>query len=137
MLRQRLMARCDVRLLASALILGCAQSRVPEFHEIGRFHAPNMHTLYPDVTHFVVAPRSVLADRKAVLDYSRRACAEDVQVCLVLYWTDPTKAAVSFPIRPNEAQAMMASYHRNRSTGRDGLQCYNFGSAAERCESTR
>jgi hypothetical protein len=93
-----------------------------------------MHTLYPDVTYFVVASSSVLSDRSAILDYSRHVCAENVPVCLVLYWADETKAAVSFPINDGEASAIVASYNRNRSTGNDGLQCYNFGSSAERCQ---
>lgn len=120
-------------LLLCALVVGCARSNTGEFHEVGRFHSPNMHELYPDVTHFVVAPESVMRDRTRVLAYSRRRCAGDPQVCFVLYWTDASHAASGFPIGDREASAIVASYRRNHSTGADGFNCYNFGSPPERC----
>lgn len=126
-------AALSLRFLALALAAGCSQSHVTGFREIGRFHAPNTHTLYPDVTYFVVAPDSVLSDRNAVLGYSHDVCAEDLQVCLVLFWTDQGRAAASFPIEDREAEAIMASYNRNRSTGSEGFLCYNFGSSEESC----
>lgn len=91
-----------------------------------------MHSLYPTVTHFVVAPESVMGDRSVVLAYSRRTCAQEL-VCFVLFWTDASKAARSFGITDSEAGALVASYTRNRSSGREGFQCYNFGSPAEHC----
>ena len=120
-------------LVSVALTMGCARSNVARFHEVGRFHTPNMHSLYPGVTHFTVAPESVMADRSAVLTYARRTCADDE--CFVLFWTDTSKAASGFPITDREADAMVASYHRNRSGGNDGFQCYNFGLLRERCSS--
>ena len=115
--------------------MGCAGPNIAGFHEHGRFRAPNMHSLYPGVTHFTVAPEPVMTDRSAVLAYSRRTCAEDEQVCFVLFWTDASSAASGFPITDREAEAMVASYYRNRSAGNDGFQCYNFGSPGERCSS--
>ena len=43
--------------LALALAASCSARNVARFHELGKFHAPNMHTLYPGVTHFVIASR--------------------------------------------------------------------------------
>ena len=105
---------------------------VNEFHEVGRFHTPNIHALYPSAAYFVVAPETVMRDRSVVLSYSRSACAEE-QVCFVHFWTDESKAASGFPITDSEAVAMVAIYNHNRSTGSDGFQCYNFGRPAERC----
>src|SRR5690242_17346255 len=120
MRRVRPMARSFIRVLPVALAIGCSRAHVAGFREVGRFVSPNMHALYPDVTHFVAASSSVLSDRGAVLDYSRHACADDdVPVCFVLYWADETKAAVSFPIGDGQAGAIVASYNRNRSTGND------------------
>ena len=121
-----------------ALSMQCSGSddarQIHEFHELSRFRAPNVHSLYPTVTHFVVAPESVMRDRNVVLSYSRRTCADaDQHVCFVFFWTDESKAARTFPISDSEADAMVASYNRNRSTGNDGFQCYNFGSPGERC----
>lgn len=121
-----------------ALIMGCLGSNdarsIDGFHEVSRFRPPNVHSLYPSVTHFVVAPEAVMGDRNVVLSYSRRTCADaDQQVCFVLFWTDASKAAKGFPITASEADAMVASYNRNRSTGHDGFQCYNFGSPGQRC----
>jgi hypothetical protein len=93
-----------------------------------------MHTLYPSVTHFVVAPESVMHERNEVLAYSRGLCADDDQVCSVLYWTEESKAARGFPITDKEAEAIVATYTRNRSTGSEGFQCYNFGLLRERCK---
>ena len=93
-----------------------------------------MHTLYPGVTHFVISPESVMTDREATLAFSRRLCG-NAEVCFVLFWTDPSKVAAGFPITEREAGAMVASYRRNRSTGADGFQCYNFGTPTERCVS--
>ena len=129
------MTRHVIALLSFALTMGCARSNTARFHELGRFHAPNMHSLYPGVTHFTIAPESAMSDRNAVLAYSRRACADDEQVCFVLFWTGASNAASGFPITAREADAMVASYNRNRSAGNDGFQCYNFGSPGERCSS--
>jgi len=92
-----------------------------------------MHTLYPGVTDFVIAPDSAMRDRTAVPAFSPRTCADDDQVCFVLYWTDVSSAASGFPITESEARGMVASYIRNRSTGADGFQCYNFDSPRQRC----
>ena len=119
---------------ALGLCSGCTDARSDDaFHEIGRFHTPNMHADYPSAAHFVVAAESVMRERTVVLAYSRRLCAGEEQVCSVLYWTDASRAARGFPVTDREANAIVASYHRNRSTGSDGLQCYNFGSPGERC----
>jgi hypothetical protein len=124
------------RLVALVCAVGCSPSTdARSFYEIGRFHAPNMHSLYPGVTHFVVAPDSVMGDRKLVLTYSRRICEDEEQVCFVLFWTDSSRAAAGFPIKDSQAEALVASYNRNRSTGHDGFQCYNFESPGGRCES--
>ena len=74
-----------------------------------------------------------MRDSTAVLTFSRRSCADEEQVCFVLYWTDSSNAASGFPISAREAQGMAASYIRNRSTGADGFQCYNFGLPERRC----
>jgi hypothetical protein len=120
-------------LVVFALATHCSGGTATSFQEVGRFHAPNMHSLYPGVTHFTVAPESVMRDRSAVLSYSRRRCADDEQVCFVLYWTDAASAATGFPISDRQSEAMAASYRRGHSTGNDGLQCYNFGAPRERC----
>jgi hypothetical protein len=121
-----------------ALSTGCLGANdarsISEFHEVSRFRPSDIHSLYPSVTHFVVAPESVMGDRNVVLSYSRRTCADrDQQVCFVLFWTDASKAAKGFPISASEADAMVASYNRNRSSGQDGFQCYNFGEPRQRC----
>jgi hypothetical protein len=130
------MTRYFTRLVLVALCLGCSGSNdarlFDDFHEIGRFRAPNVHSLYPAVTHFVVAPRALMGDRNAVLAYSRRSCLEE-QVCFVHFWVDASKAAKRFPISDSEAEAIVASYDRNRSTGHDGFQCYDFGVPGEQC----
>jgi hypothetical protein len=133
-LRPRIATAC----VPFALSMGCSGANearsIDEFHEVGRFRAPNVHSLYPAVTHFVVAPESVMGDRNVVLSYSRRTCANtDQQVCFVLFWTDASKAARGFPITDSEADAIVASYKRNRSTRNDGFQCYNFGSPGQHC----
>ena len=119
-----------------ALVIGnsnCNDARLNDaFREVGTFHRPNMHSLYPGVTHFVVAPESVMRNRNAVLTYGRRTCAGE-EVCVVLFWTDHSRAASGFPISDLEAGAMVASYARSRITGADHFQCYNFGSPAEHC----
>jgi len=115
-------------------LAACSEARMTnEFHEIGRFHAPDMHTLYPGVAHFVVTPESVLTNRDAALAFSRGLCRDDDQLCFVFFWTDASKAAAGFPMTDRQSAAMAASYRRNRSTGADGFQCYNFGTSAERC----
>jgi len=120
--------------LSLGLFSSCTEARSDgAFYEIGRFHTPNMHADYPSAAHFVVAAESVMRERTAVLAYSRRVCAGEEQVCTVLYWTDAARAARGFPVTDSETDAIVASYHRNRSTGSDGLQCYNFGSPSERC----
>lgn len=119
---------------ALSVCAGCSDTRSNDaFHEIGRFHAPNMHADYPSAAHFVVAASSVMRERTAVLAYSRRLCPGEEQVCSVLYWTDASRAARGFPVADREAEAIVASYNRNRSTGHDGFQCYDFGSPSERC----
>jgi len=127
----------SVRRFATMLPLAfagsCSRANVGHFQELGTFHAPNMHTLYPGVTHFVTAPESTMREPAAVLAFSRRTCADEDEVCFVLYWTDASKAASGFPISAREAQGMVASYIRNRSTGAEGFQCYNFGSPGRRC----
>ena len=119
-----------------ALVIGnssCGDTRVNhDFHEVGTFHTPNMHSLYPGVTHFVVAPESVMRIRNLVLAYGRRTGAEE-EVCFVLFWTDRSRAASGFPISDPEAGAIVASYARNRSAGAGRFQCYDFGSPAEHC----
>ena len=123
-----------LRFAIAAAFAACNDARwTNEFHEIGRFHARDMHSLYPGVTHFVVAPESVMANRSAVLAFSRRVCSEGEQLCFVFFWTDESKAATGFPITTGETDAMVASYESNRSSRTDGLPCYNFGSAIERC----
>ena len=118
----------------AALVLGCSEARVrSDFREVGSFHARDMHTLYPAVTHFVVTPESVMAKRKLVLAFSRRLCSEPDEVCFVFFWTDASRAAAGFPLSEREMSAMAASYRRNQSTGADGFQCYNFGTLTERC----
>ena len=131
-------ARIATIFVPFALSMGCSgpddDRQILEFHEISRFRAPNVHSLYPAVTHFVVAPESVMRDRNVVLSYSRRTCADDAQqVCFVLFWTGVSNAARSLPISDSEAGAMVASYNRNRSTGKDGFQCYDFASPEDRC----
>jgi hypothetical protein len=131
------LARYLTRLIPFALgaCSSCTDARsINEFHEVGRFHTPNMHSLYPSVTHFVVAAESLMYQRNAVLAYSRRTCTDEDQICSVLYWTEESKAASGFPITDREVDAIVASYNRNRSTGNDGFQCYSFGSPAERCK---
>lgn len=99
-----------------------------EFHEVGKFRPPNMHELYPSVTHFVVAADSIMHDRDVVLAYARHTCSveQDDQVCMVLFWTDASRAATGFPITSTQQDAIVASYNRNRSTGKDGFQYYRF-----------
>ena len=134
------MSRYLAGLLAFALGKGCsafrdAHRQINQFHEVGSFHAPNMHALYPTSTHFVVAPESVMVDRNVVIAYSRRACGDpDEQVCFVFFWTKESKAARGFPLSDDQADAIVASYNRNRSTGNDGLQCYDFGLPREHCK---
>lgn len=131
MLRQLFLA-ASITLAPS--VMACSEARLTnEFHELGRFHARDMHTLYPAVTHFVVTPESVMAKRTVVLAFSRRLCGDREQVCFVLFWTEASRAAAGFPLSDREANAMAASYRRNLSTGADGFQCYNFGTLAERC----
>jgi hypothetical protein len=118
----------------AAPVLACGRDRVTnEFQELGRFHARDMHTLYPAVTHFVVTPESVMAKRSVVLAFSRRICSDHEQVCFVFFWTDASRAAAGFPLSESATSAMAASYRRNRSTRADGFQCYNFGTLIERC----
>ena len=74
-----------------------------------------------------------MANRSAVLAFCRRVCSDGEQVCFVFFWTDVSKAAHGFPITTRETDAMVASYERNRSSRTDSFQCYNFGSAMERC----
>ncbi|HKN68466.1 MAG TPA: hypothetical protein VJW73_19415 [Gemmatimonadaceae bacterium] len=129
MLRQLLFAAS-----IAAAVLACRDARMTSaFHELGRFHARDMHTLYPDITHFVVTPESVMANRTAALAFSRGLCGEREEVCFVFFWTDGSRAATGFPLSDREISAMSASYRRNHSTGADGFQCYNFGTVAERC----
>ena len=135
---RQMATRNVARLFALALSVGCSASDVErwnsEFHEVGSFSSPNMHSMYPGITHFVVAPESVMSDRDGVLAYARRMCADgDDQVCFVFFWTDESKAARRFPMTDTQGDAMVASYNRNRSTGNDGLRCYDFGSLEERC----
>jgi hypothetical protein len=132
------MTRIFVHLVLFAVSIGCSGSNnaraMSAFHEIGRFRAPNMHALFPGITHFVVAPESAMSNRRAMLAYSRRACAAgDEQICFVLFWPNESNAARGFPLTSGQADAMVASYTRNRSTGYDDFQCYNFGPPAERC----
>lgn len=75
-----------------------------------------------------------MRERGVVLAYSRRRCTGEEQVCAVLYWTDQARAAKGLPLADREADAIVASYNRNRSTGSDGFQCYDFGSPSERCK---
>ena len=131
------MARYVSRFVLVAIAMGCSSRNggqsISAFHEIGRFHTPNMHSLYPTVTHFVLAPESLMVDPNAVLAYSRRTCADNDEVCFVFFWSDESKAARGFPITDREADAIVASYNRNHSAGNDGFQCYNFGSGAAHC----
>lgn len=113
---------------------GCNNARsLSAVHEVGRFRPPNMHALYPSVTHFVVAPEAIVSNERTLLAYARRSCAGDDEVCLVLFWTEASKAARSFPIADGEASAMVASYRRNRVTGAEGFQCYNFALRERHC----
>lgn len=131
MLRQLVFA-ASIALAASAI--ACSEALVTsEFHELGSFHARDMHTLYPGVTHFVVTPESVMAKRDVVLAFSRRLCSDREQVCFVFFWTDASRAAAGFPLSERETSAIAASYRRNHGTGADGFQCYNFGTLTERC----
>lgn len=120
--------------IAFVLAAGCAISENPRsFQEVGSFHAPNMHSLYPTVTHFVVAPRVVMNDRNTVLAFARRTCGERDDVCFVLFWTDDAGAARALPLSASQADAMVASYSRSGKTGHDGFQCYDFESPRVRC----
>lgn len=121
---------------ALAIIAGCAGSagarRFSNFREVGSFHASNIHSNYPAVAHFVVAPEGAMSDRNIVIAYARRACVDEYE-CFVLFWTNQAQAARTFPITDRQAATMVANYNRNRGIGNDGLQCYDFGSAHERC----
>jgi hypothetical protein len=122
--------------MAFAILVGaCGEAReTTEFHELGSFHARDMHTLYPGVTHFVVTPESVMAKRNLVLAFARRLCSEPEQACFFFFfWTDASRAAAGISLSERETSAMAASYRRSHSTGADGFQCYNFGAPAERC----
>ena len=91
------MARFVAPLIPLVLGLGCVSCNnarsLTAFHEVGHFRPSNMHALYPSVTHFVVAPESVVSDESAVLAYARQSCTTDDEVCLVLFWTDASRAA--------------------------------------------
>lgn len=121
---------------ALAIIAGCAGSagarRFSDFREVGRFHSSNIHSNYPAVAHFVVAPEGAISHRSVVIAYARRACVDEFE-CFVLFWTNQAQAARTFPITHRQAATMVANYRRNRGIGNDGLQCYDFGSAQERC----
>src|SRR5690349_979939 len=120
---------------ALSLCASCSDARSEDaFHESGRFHTPNTHALYPPPPNVVVATESVMHERDAVQANSRHLCAGEERVWSVLYWTDESRAARGFPVTERQANAIVASYKRNRSTGHDGFQCYDFGSASERCK---
>jgi len=70
----------SVRRFATMLPLAfagsCSRANIGHFQELGTFHAPNMHTLYPGVTHFVTAPESTMREPAAVLAFSRRYASQ-------------------------------------------------------------
>lgn len=83
--------------------------------------------------HFVLVDAASAGDAAVYREAASAVCAKG-KPCLVLYWTDESKAAGKMPLSKAQSQAVVAQLRRNPTTGQDELltRCQDNESAG-RC----
>lgn len=70
--------------------------------------------------HFVLVAPASAGDAAVFREAASNVCAKG-KPCLVLYWTDASKAATGMPLNRAQSEAVVAQLRRNPATGQDEL----------------
>lgn len=83
--------------------------------------------------HFVVVDTATMGSEAALIDAASAICVAK-KPCLVLYWTDESKAASRMPMTKAQSESVAAQFRRNPATGQEELllRC-TTNEATERC----
>lgn len=80
-----------------------------------------------------ISPSATSADYAAAIN----DVCETRDICFVRFWDDAANAGNKLPMTDSQADAMVASYARNRRVGVDKYICHPFGAIGDRCYKSR